>query len=1228
VKSVSKMQTAEPNINCGKCACGKGSTEFVLSRGLRRIVQALSGWSMPHLNTRKEEPQGIKMKESSMSAVSHLTVCATKNALIGRAAATFSLLFLAALILIPTSAAAQTGGTIPGQIVTPFGAPAAHARLTFCAYSASGIPCSPQATIYSDPGLTQQLTQPYAADQFGNFTVWVAQNACYQVQAAVNQTTTYIWTYCVGSTSGGGGGGSPGGPTNSVQVNVNGVFVGYSTLTYTPSGGLLIGNAISGNTVTIGPQIAPPASWIFNDSAPCTAWESFTSSVGCTSAYNVIQPGPHYYVTDFGAVGDDQADDTVAIQSAFNACWNGGSFPGGTVEFPAVHTYKISSTINTYDSCKFHGGDGSVTNDGQTAIQFRWNGPAQTTSLSVSGFCVQPNSSATTCGAAGPYYPPHSPAPVHTNFPYTVTFTVSNSLSVGNWVYIQGFSANGVVLNRVVAQVAYATSSVFVVGIPFTPLAPLTGAPLTPGPYTDSGTVMTVNVPFAFDDYARNQQEISNINLNNQSGLAQNARYFAGFWFPRQDTGSRIYNVAAEGSTGFGFYYANGGINYEIGEGSRCDSGLAQTTDAACVYWRLITGDNLHIHDASMNTSINGGGAALMIDASSCDLGTMNASVTNVDMESDAFTIAAGLGNITFYDCGGSKFQPQLTLYMEGQGQSQTGGTNNHGIVVSPPSDTALALHLKATQINGHTPSGRFFGMPAAARDDMAPVNTSITGGTGYYSTFDYSPSVISNNASVSAVETSPGQIINDFQFSQLWQHTVQASAFLLGDTAFAAFPSGTTLFSGQVIAPPQYWGANGKRYALYTVYQSGTTGTLSGVTCAFPGIVGNNDSMTCSTSAGLSIGQFLTVAGIPLLQITGYDATNPSAVFVQVNANISGIGTGQAASYTAPVLGPEIQLPTKSAAAPTSLAWLQGDMEQNSGATANGIAAWVDGTVSATATANLSGGGVSTVTVNTGGGPYPSAPTVQFSGGGGSGATATAVLTTGVVSSITVVSAGTGYTSAPTVSFLSVGTWAAVPLGNASGQLAPAQIGTGTPSASRYVDGGTGAWTALPNSTALQAKFAGPVANTGNTTQNLVGSIAIPAGLMGANSQINLTIQVDACDGTPFPTSACTSYTNTGTCSYSVYLYTAASVGGNDIMAPTALPAAAVGTLSGTIINTALATQIIRATMTASSGGGVQRTTIGTINTANAFYANIFVQNSVSADSCFVDGANAVVVQ
>lgn len=65
---------------------------------------------------------------------------------------------------------------------------------------------------------------------------------------------------------------------------------------------------------------------------------------------------------------------------------------------------------------------------------------------------------------------------------------------------------------------------------------------------------------------------------------------------------------------------------------------------------------------------------------------------------------------------------------------------------------------------------------------------------------------------------------------------------------------------------------------------------------------------------------------------------------------------------------------------------------------------------------------GVASVTVSNGGSGYTSAPTVAFTGGGGTGAAGTAVLGTGAnegkVVSVTITNPGSGYTSAPTVAF------------------------------------------------------------------------------------------------------------------------------------------------------------------------------------------------------------------
>lgn len=71
---------------------------------------------------------------------------------------------------------------------------------------------------------------------------------------------------------------------------------------------------------------------------------------------------------------------------------------------------------------------------------------------------------------------------------------------------------------------------------------------------------------------------------------------------------------------------------------------------------------------------------------------------------------------------------------------------------------------------------------------------------------------------------------------------------------------------------------------------------------------------------------------------------------------------------------------------------------------------------VTATATATIDVDDVDAITVTNGGSGYLTAPTISFTGGGGTGAAATATISGGVVTVITVTNGGSGYTSAPTV--------------------------------------------------------------------------------------------------------------------------------------------------------------------------------------------------------------------
>ena len=76
---------------------------------------------------------------------------------------------------------------------------------------------------------------------------------------------------------------------------------------------------------------------------------------------------------------------------------------------------------------------------------------------------------------------------------------------------------------------------------------------------------------------------------------------------------------------------------------------------------------------------------------------------------------------------------------------------------------------------------------------------------------------------------------------------------------------------------------------------------------------------------------------------------------------------------------------------------------------------------------------GVISTNISNGGTGYSSAPTVGFSGGGGTGAAATAIVEGGIVTGITITNPGSGYTSAPTIAFTG---------GAGSGAVATAVVG------------------------------------------------------------------------------------------------------------------------------------------------------------------------------------------
>jgi hypothetical protein len=321
--------------------------------------------------------------------------------------------------------------------------------------------------------------------------------------------------------------------------------------------------------------------------------------------------------------------------------------------------------------------------------------------------------------------------------------------------------------------------------------------------------------------------------------------------------------------------------------------------------------------------------------------------LSNVGFEANP-SFSAGMGAIVLYDCAYSSFSTQFQIGMNGvnvTGDSGVIGYYTPSIVMSPANDSALNLSVFNSDLQSSSTNPRWIGIPSLIRQD-ASFSTSAIGNEGFIPILSFSPSFKSMAGAGTTnqkYETSLSQCLGDCNIGQLWQYGIHASALLYSDTAYAALPNATTLYAGQVLAPPAYWnGANGKRYTLDVVYQAGTTGTPNSGSTTCSGTSGTN-ILTCSSATDLSAGEYISVGTNTDEAITTINATNSNAVQVTLSGSLSSTVTNAALSFFAPVLGPEMQLPTKSSAAPTSLAWSQGDMEQNSSATANGIAGWVN---------------------------------------------------------------------------------------------------------------------------------------------------------------------------------------------------------------------------------------------------------------------------------------------
>jgi hypothetical protein len=168
-----------------------------------------------------------------------------------------------------------------------------------------------------------------------------------------------------------------------------------------------------------------------------------------------------------------------------------------------------------------------------------------------------------------------------------------------------------------------------------------------------------------------------------------------------------------------------------------------------------------------------------------------------------------------------------------------------------------------------------------------------------------------------------------------------------------------------------------------------------------------------------------------------------------------------------------------------------------------------------AVVTAVLATAGVSTVTVNNGGTGYTSAPTVTFSGGGGTGATATAAFSGGHVTSITVTASGSGYATSPTV---------VISGGGGTGATATANLPGRAVASLNLIDGGYN-YTSAPSVAFLGGGGSGATATTTISSGSVTG-LTLTAGGSGYTSAPQVHVQGPIGQSVDYGTCTCISTT------------------------------------------------------------------------------------------------------
>ncbi len=229
------------------------------------------------------------------------------SAIVANRASAYLILLCALIAAAPPSARAQ-GSRKDDIAFGATGKPIAGATVTVCTSGATGAPCSPLATLYTDATLTVPSANPVQADGLGNYHFYAAPGR-YVVQVSGSGINTYTMNDTI----------LPNDPT-------------------TPSF-----NSVTATSITLGGNlgVGGNASVTGTLSAGTFAPSSIsTGSLQVSGNASTKGPRPWADVVAYGADPTGASDSTSAIQSAINSACSTGSTGGGAVHFPPG-SYKV-----------------------------------------------------------------------------------------------------------------------------------------------------------------------------------------------------------------------------------------------------------------------------------------------------------------------------------------------------------------------------------------------------------------------------------------------------------------------------------------------------------------------------------------------------------------------------------------------------------------------------------------------------------------------------------------------------------------------------------------------------------------------------------------------------------------------------------------------------------------------------------------------------------------------